>query len=70
MSQHFGLVGQLTSVIRFGEISPLGQNFKRLWQMLKGPLIIWQHFEHTLPNSLCYWVNFQCCNWPNIEKLI
>ena len=33
------------SVTRFGEISPLGQNFKILWQVLNGLFSIWQNFE-------------------------
>ena len=37
-----------SSVTRFGKISPLRQNFKQLWQILKGALSIWQNFEHTL----------------------
>ena len=44
------------SVTRFGEISPLRQNYKRLWQMFKCPLSIWQNFEQTLANSFYYWV--------------
>ena len=49
------------SVTKFGEISPLRQNFKRLWEKLKGLFSIWLNSEHTLANSLCYWANFQCC---------
>ena len=37
-----GEFGLSSSVTRFGEISPLWQNFKRLLQMLKGPLSIWR----------------------------
>ena len=58
----------LLCVTRFSKILPLRQNFKRLWQILKRPLRIWQNVEHTLASSLCYWANFQCCKWPNIEK--
>ena len=58
------------SVTRFGEISPLRRNIKQLWQILKAPLSIWKNFEHTLANFLCNWANFQCCKWPNIEKVI
>ena len=35
------------SVTRLGENSPLKQNLKPLWQILKGPLSIWQILEHT-----------------------
>ena len=55
---------------RFGVISPLRQNFNRPWQVLKGPLSIFQNFEHTLAITLCYWAKFQCCKWPNIERVI
>ena len=47
----------VASVTRFGKISPLRQKFG-LRQILKCPLSIWLNFEHTLTNSLCYWVNF------------
>ena len=41
-SEGVGEFGLSSSVTRFGEISPLWQNFKRLLQMLKGPLSIWR----------------------------
>ena len=66
MSSHPDLIR--SSVTRFGKNSPLRQSFKWLWQIWKGPLSIWQHFEHILAKS--YWAKFQCCKWPNIENVI
>ena len=37
-----------SSVTRFGEISPLWQNFLLFWQNLDGSFCIWQSFELTL----------------------
>ena len=41
-----------TSATRFGDISPLWQNFKALWQFVEGLLSIWENFEPTLANVL------------------
>ena len=38
-------------------------NFRRFISHL-----IWQNAEPTLANSLHYWANFQCFEWPNIEN--
>ena len=37
---------------RLGEISPLGQTIKNLWQIFEGLFSVWQHFEPTLWNQL------------------
>ena len=49
------------SVIRLGEISPLWQNFKRLWQYLNGLFSFGQKFELIWQNNICYWAKFHCC---------
>ena len=58
------------SVTRFGEISPLWQNFRNLWPFIEGQNSIWQHFEHILANYWCCWANVNCCKWTNIEHII
>ena len=62
--------GIVNSVTRFGEISPLWQYFKRRSHFCKGLSSVWQNFEPTSAMILCYWVNFHCCKWPNIEKIL
>ena len=44
--------GLVTSVTRFGEISPLWQTFKSLWQLLKDFFNNWQQFELTLTKQI------------------
>ena len=39
-----------SNVTRFGEISPLGHNFKNILQLYYGLISIWQTFEPTLEN--------------------
>ena len=51
----------MTSVTRFGKISPLWQNFTSLWQISGGLFIIWQIVEPKFGD-------FYQCKWPNIEK--
>ena len=58
----------VTSVTRFGEISPLGQHFMNVYQMVEGLFCVWQILEHTLAKLLCVWTVFQCFTWPNIGK--
>ena len=58
-----------TSVTRFGEISPIQQNFRNLWQHLKGLFDNWQSCEPTLGLFVCFWAKLYRCKWPNIEKL-
>ena len=60
----------VASVTRFGEISPLWQSFKRLWQFVKGLFRIWEKFAPTLTNFLLFCAKFQCCKWPKMEKVI
>ena len=36
----------------------------------EGIFSTWQYFEPTLEDFLCYWVNFLCYKWPNIEQII
>ena len=51
------------SVTRFDEISPLWQHWKNLWQCFEGLLSIWQNFEPTLANLLCYFLVLNGQNW-------
>ena len=48
--RHWSLTYILSSVTRFGEISPLGQKITSLWEILEGLFLIWQNAEHTLEN--------------------
>ena len=59
-----------TSVTRAGEISKLCPNLKILWQLLKDLLSIWQNFVLASANFFCHWANFNCCKWPNNNKII
>ena len=59
-----------SSVTRMGEILPLWQNFKTLWQSFEGLFSIWQTFEPTLGCICTLKPNFHCCKWPNIEQII
>ena len=52
----------VTSVTRLGEISPLWR------QLFEGLISIWQTFEPTLENSVCFWANLRFCKWPTIEQ--
>ena len=56
------------SVTRFGENSPLWQHFTNLWQLFEGLIRMWQTFEPTLENSVCFWANLLCWKWPNIDQ--
>ena len=38
----------LTSVTRFGKISPLGQTFKKFERTFQGLFFVWQNFKPTL----------------------
>ena len=58
------------SVTRFGEVSPLWHDFRKLWSFWKGSFGIWQNFELTLVNFICCWAKFHCCKWPKIEQTI
>ena len=55
----------VTSVTRFGEISPSGQHFKSLRQLFTYYLAkCWTLFGHFQ----CYWAHFHHDNWENIDK--
>ena len=58
------------SVTRFGEIPPLWQIFKNLWQYILGLFGFGQCFQLTLAQFECFWANFHLCKWPNIENTI
>ena len=47
-----------SSVYRFGEISPLRQKFKTIWQYLEGLFGIWHNFVSTLANFVCFGLIF------------
>ena len=51
------------SVSKFGEIPPL-------LQYIKGLFGFGQSFYLTLVQFECFWANFHCCKWPNIENTI
>ena len=58
----------LNSVTRFGEISPLWQNFNSLLEiLLRFWFGIWQTLVPAFAN-LCYWANFQWYKRQKIEK--
>ena len=58
----------LTSVTKFGEISQLFQKPRSFYKG-GGLFSVWQNFEPTLANLLCYWANFHYCKRPNTEEL-
>ena len=61
----------IDGVTRFGEILPLKQNFKRLWQKINCSLSFWQNLNILWQTICsCYWANFQCCKCPNVLKEI
>ena len=49
----------MASVTRFGEIPPLWQIFKNLWQYILGLFGFVQKFQLTLVQFVCYWAHFQ-----------
>ena len=56
--KHFFAV---TSVTRFGQISPLWQKFTSPWQFFDGLFLVWQIDDSTWANLWHYWDNFHCC---------
>ena len=59
----------VSSVNRFGKISPLWQNPQSQGYFFAGLFIICQNFEPTLANIECRWAIFhRQCKWPNVEK--
>ena len=61
----------MNSVNRFGEIPPLWQNCKSLWQFSLALFSIWQNVEHTLKKCVSYWIGqvFFVVNGQTLEKL-
>ena len=56
---------QVTTVTRFGEVSPLWQNVKKTNFILKGVFSFRQNFELIWAKFICYWENFHYCKCPN-----
>ena len=55
---------------RFGKIPPLLPIFKNIWQYIWGLFGFGQSFQLTLVQFVCFWANFHCWKWPNIENTI
>ena len=53
---------------RFGEISPPGQHFMNICQMVEGLFSVWQTFKPTLAKLLSFGAALHYCTWPNIKK--
>ena len=66
---HINTLLPLASVTRFGEISPLCQKFKGLWQSFMDLFSIWQVFIH-FGKFLILQVtqSFSALNWQILEK--
>ena len=60
----------IISVTRFGEISPPWLKYKSLGHFSGVYLGIRENVVSTLGNWVRFWVNVQCCIWPNIEQII
>ena len=58
------------SVTRYDEIPPLWQIFKNIWQYIYGLFLFGQSFEFTFSQFKCFWANFHCWKWSNIENTI
>ena len=56
------------SVTRFGEISPLGRNYKSLWWFLRLNFVF-EKFFNLLWQKIWNWAKIQYCKWPNIEAV-
>ena len=57
----------MTSVTKFGEISPFWLKFLKVFGNLSKSLVsIWQYFEPIL-TKIDIGQFFHCCKWPNIE---
>ena len=50
------------SVTRLGEISPLGQHYMNLCQMVEGLFRVWQFFKPNLAKLLCFGQPFNDVN--------
>ena len=56
-----------SSVTRLGEILPLWQKIKFLWQFYEGLFSIWQKLLPTVANFVHNWAIFHGCKWTNNE---
>ena len=59
----------------FGQYDQIRRNFATLVKFYKSMAIFErlctrQNSKPTLANSVGYWVNFNCCKWPNREQTI
>ena len=61
---------EMSSVTRFGKISPLRPYFKLSLAFLEQLFSIWQNCEPILTNILYFGANFHCSKQPNIEKVM
>ena len=59
----------LTSVTRFGEISPFWPKFKLIWQHFEGLFSIGHNIESSLAPFVSFWANVCCCEQPYNEKI-
>ena len=50
------------------EFRHFGKILNVVGHLLKALFTIWQGFEPTLTNILCYWTNLNWYKWPNIEN--
>ena len=59
-------IGYLSAVseTRFGEFLQFSKFLVNIW----GAIIVWQIVLHYFGKISCFWANFQCCKWSNIEK--
>ena len=57
-------------VTRFGEISPLWHNVKKLWPFWKSSFCIWKDLELTLANFICFGAFFSFVNAQILKKII
>ena len=59
---HLYIICIENSVTRFGDIPPLWQKLKNIWQYIKGLFGFGQSFQLTLAQFLCFWANLYCFN--------
>ena len=60
----------ISSVNRFGEISPICKHLEIFGIILKVYLIFGKVVNPCLGLFACLWATFHRCKWPNIEKTI
>ena len=56
-----------TSVTIFYHFVKISIVFGKILMVIQ---LVGQNFDPTLENCFCYWANFRCCKWPNIEQII